>query len=84
LLGLVGQNGKPRAGLSVVGKDGPVLRLRDETGKSRAALAVPKDGVALALNDENDKTRALLSVAKAGGSRLTLADETGKVIWSQP
>ena len=54
-------------------KGGPVLFLKDETGKPRAAL----DMYGLLLSDENGKPRAMMGVFE-DRSRLDLYDENGK------
>ena len=50
--------------------------LVDESGQTRALLAVDEDGPRLSLADENGKTRAELSVVKAGPA-LNLSDKNG-------
>jgi len=73
-------NGKPRAGLAVVGADGtPRLVLADQNGKARAVLRVGADGTpALALADQNEKARGGLAVGADGTPGLHLFDQNEK------
>jgi hypothetical protein len=72
------ENGKIRAALSGVEKDGHGLFIYDDQLISRAGLINTKDGPRLVLGDENHKTRAGLGVTKDGPS-LLLSDENDKV-----
>ena len=81
---LVDENGKCRAALDMtMNKDGPMLRLSDENGKTRAVLAAFKDVSWLSLYDENSKVRAAMNVNK-NGPGMTLLDENGKTVWKAP
>ena len=73
---LVDENGKMRAGLTVL-KYGPGLNLIDENGKIRAQLGVGMNGPGLFLLDENGKGRTQL-IAGMNGPELFLLDENGK------
>ncbi len=78
-LSVYDQNGKPRAGLSVIADGAPVLVLFDQNGKDRAGLVLGADGTpALALLDQNGKRRAVLSTLVDGRPGLLLADQNEK------
>jgi len=82
LLGLYGEDDKPRAMLSVI-MDGPALTLFDKNSKSGVGLDIIHGAPAVRLYDKDGKARAVLSVTELG-PWLGLYDENEKVIWSAP
>jgi len=81
VLFLYDQNGKARAGLSLLADGSPGLVLADQNGKERATLIVLADGSpSLSLADQNGKTRAGLSLLADGLPlpSLVLADQNEK------
>jgi hypothetical protein len=77
---LFDQNGKARAGLTVLPDGRPGLSLYDQNEKKRAGLTVVGDGTpSLALSDQNEKVRAGLGVLADGAPGLFLSDQNEKV-----
>jgi hypothetical protein len=75
------QNAKANAALSRNRDRVLNLHLSDDHGENRAAPDVDKGGPVLTAADENNKTRPALSTDECG-SKLHLADENRKVVWS--
>lgn len=72
-LWLYDANGNPRAGLTVLAKEGPSLALRDTDGRASVDICVDENGPTIRLFDANGKQEALVT-PKA----LLLFDAQGK------
>ena len=60
-------------------KDGAVLALTGENGKSVASLVAIKEGSGVRLCDKDGRTRARLSTNNKNGPGLDLFDENGNL-----
>ena len=63
-----------------VDKNGPVLGMANERGKTQAVMGVVKEGPALIMNDENGRNRVSMRVDKKEPG-IRMKDENGKPVW---
>lgn len=77
-LAIEDQNGKIRASLGLLEKDGPaMLRLYGENGKSNVRLCASNDDAWLCLSDESGEPRVTLQVSKYGPSLAMYGKKSG-------